>query len=187
MRSSRHRRIGSSRSLGMKTGLPRCSSRIVGERIQIKEGTCPPDGYFICGSIVIETLNGDDQSSELQNFSPLDRNPLHFIERHLVTPVVVQLCGSRAGMIGHSRSLFECAAVSQIRSDAGRTETVIADACVDLGRSGAAPDHGVGIGLGQRGLRQRSPVPRPMVRNSAYLIFDRIESADPCQRFCRGW
>jgi hypothetical protein len=59
-------------------------------------------------------------------------------------------------VIGHCRGFLPRAAVLQIRRDASRSETVIADRRRDTGRLGAATDHGVRIVLVHRRTREQS-------------------------------
>jgi hypothetical protein len=56
-----------------------------------------------------------------------NRNPLHFVEAHLVAPAIVELRGAGRGVVRHGGRIFERAAVFQIGRDAGRPEGVIAD------------------------------------------------------------
>jgi hypothetical protein len=74
---------------------------------------------------------------------------LHLVERHLLGPPVVKLRRARAGVVRHLRGFFERAAVLQISGDAGRAESMIADARGDTGGTGAPLDHRIGVRLGQ--------------------------------------
>ncbi len=51
-------------------------------------------------------------------------------------------------MIGHRRGVLQRAAVLQVGRDPVRAESVVADPRADPDRLGAAPHHGVGVGLG---------------------------------------
>src|SRR5271167_3872104 len=55
-----------------------------------------------------------------------NRNPLHLVEAHLVAPAIVELRRARRGVVRHRRSVFQRAAVLEVRGDAGRAERVIA-------------------------------------------------------------
>lgn len=57
-------------------------------------------------------------------------------------------------MVRHSGRVLERAAVLQVRSNTRRPERVIADLRADAGRDRAAPNHRIGIGLGQDGRAQ---------------------------------
>ena len=59
--------------------------------------------------------------------SASNQNPLHLVETHFIAPAVVELGGAGAGVVGHGRGLLECAAVFEIRRDAGGTEAVVVD------------------------------------------------------------
>ncbi len=61
---------------------------------------------------------------------------LDLVERHVVGTTIVELGGARRGVTGNVRCPFDGAAVLEIRGDAGRAETVIADACRDSSAPG---------------------------------------------------
>jgi hypothetical protein len=83
-------------------------------------------------------------------------------------PTKKELRRACRGMVRHGGGVFERPAVLQIGRDSGRPERVIADFGGDVGRRGAAADHGIGIGLRQGRRRQRiraaadSPKQRPV-------------------------
>jgi len=85
----------------------------------------------------------------------LHPDPLYLIKADFLVPAVVELRRTRAGVVGHPRRLLQRAAVFQIRRDAGRPETVIAELGGDAGRRRPPPDHRVGVGLGQGRSRQQ--------------------------------
>ena len=57
-------------------------------------------------------------------------------------------------MIGHGGGIFQRAAIFEIGGDPGRAKAVVADVGFDAGTLGAAADHGVGVGLAERGVAQ---------------------------------
>jgi hypothetical protein len=57
----------------------------------------------------------------------LNRNALDLVEAHLVVPAIVELGGAGRGVVRHGGGVFERAIILQIRRDAGRRESVIAD------------------------------------------------------------
>jgi hypothetical protein len=63
----------------------------------------------------------------------LDRDSLYLVERSLVLPPVIKLGCPRRFMVGDLLRHFQFAAVLQIRSDAGRTEGMIANPRLDAG------------------------------------------------------
>jgi hypothetical protein len=64
---------------------------------------------------------------------PLNRDPLHLVERDLVAGAIVELGGARTFMRGHGLSIFYSAAGFEIGGDARGAEAVIADRCVNAG------------------------------------------------------
>jgi hypothetical protein len=72
-------------------------------------------------------------------------------------PVVVELGCAGGGVISHRCRILQGAAVFQIRRNPGRAEAMVADPGIDAGRSGAALDHGVGIGAGKGEGAERRP------------------------------
>jgi hypothetical protein len=79
----------------------------------------------------------------------LDRNPLDFIERDFVLSPVIKLCCPRRFVVSDLLGHFQLAAVLQIRRDAGRAESMIADARLDAGRFRPPADDAVGVLLGE--------------------------------------
>jgi hypothetical protein len=83
-----------------------------------------------------------------------DGDALDLIESDLVARAVVKLRRACRGVVRHRGSFFESAAVLEVGGDPGRAKRVIADLCLDTGRSRAAADHRVGVRLWEGGCRQ---------------------------------
>ncbi len=75
----------------------------------------------------------------------LDRDSLYLVERNLVLPTVIELGCPRRFMVGDLLRNFEFTAVLQIRRDAGRAESMIANPRFDAGRFRAPADDTVGV------------------------------------------
>ena len=67
-----------------------------------------------------------------------DHHALNLIKAHLVAPPVVELGGTRAGVIGHRGRRLKRPAVLEVGRDARRTEAVVADLGHDDAGSGSA-------------------------------------------------
>jgi hypothetical protein len=78
---------------------------------------------------------------------PLDPDALDFIERNLILSPVVEPGRLCACMVGHLLCQFKLSSVAQVLGDAGGTEVVAADLCVDRGVTGSAADHPVDVCL----------------------------------------
>lgn len=77
------------------------------------------------------------------------RNPLHLIERHLITAPVIKPGSPCRFMTGHVLSDLQLAAILEVGCDAGRAEAVGADLGSQPGRFGPFLNHQMNIGLGQ--------------------------------------
>lgn len=93
-----------------------------------------------------------DFQEKPSNFETLDQHALHFVQRHVIGPAIVELSGARRAMVRHRRGRLQGATVLQIGGDPGRAETVIADRRADPGRRRAPAHHRERIGLGQGGI-----------------------------------
>jgi transposase len=82
-------------------------------------------------------------------------DPLHLIEAKFLAPPVIELRRAGAGVVRHLRRLLQRPAIFQVRRDAGRAETVVAEFGGNAGRRRAPADHRVGIRLGQGCARQQ--------------------------------
>ena len=79
----------------------------------------------------------------------LNSNAFHFAKTDFISPAIVKLGSSSAGVISHRRRVLERAAVLEVGGDPRRSETVIADPGLDTGGERPPSNHGVGVGLGQ--------------------------------------
>lgn len=86
----------------------------------------------------------------------LNQYPFDFIELNLIVPPVIEASGAGALMVRHLLCDFQLAAVPQVFSDAGRTESVTADFGFDAGVIGATADHSVYVGLAHGAVGQIS-------------------------------
>lgn len=86
----------------------------------------------------------------------LHPDPFDLIERDLIRAPVVELRCRCAGVVRHSSRLLERAAVLEMGGDPRGPERMIANLGVDAGSRRTAPDHRIGIGLGQG--RARKPI-----------------------------
>ena len=84
-------------------------------------------------------------SKRVLNNSPSDRNPLDLVERNLILSAVIKFRCPRRFMVGDLLRDFEFAAVLQIRRNAGRAESMIANPRFDAGRFRAPADDAVGV------------------------------------------
>src|SRR5260370_24449289 len=75
----------------------------------------------------------------------LDGDSMNFIERDFVIAAVVELGCPWRFMVGDLLCHFQLAAVFQIRRDAGRAESMIADPRFDACRFRAPADDAVGV------------------------------------------
>src|SRR4051794_12365081 len=102
-----------------------------------------------------------------------NHNPLHFIERNLITSAVVKLGRARVFMRGHGLGIFERATGLEIGSDPGRAEYVAAELLLESGLGGAAADHPVGIDAVHRLAGQRAgSAPRGAEEGAFAVIAD---------------
>src|SRR6202011_3956663 len=74
-----------------------------------------------------------------------DRDSLSLVERNLVLSAVIKLVCPRRFMVGDLLRDFEFAAVLQIRRNAGRTESMIANPRFDAGCFRAPADDAMGV------------------------------------------
>ena len=81
-------------------------------------------------------------------------DPLDLVQRHVLSPPVIELRGARARMVRHRRGALQRPAGFEVRGDAGRPERVIAGLGGDPGRSGSTDDHPVRLALHQGIARQ---------------------------------
>src|SRR5258708_21214723 len=77
--------------------------------------------------------------------SCLNRNPLDFIERDFVSAAVIKLGCPRRFVVSDLLRDFEFAAVLEIRRNAGRAESMIANPRFDAGRFRSPADDAVGV------------------------------------------
>jgi hypothetical protein len=75
----------------------------------------------------------------------LDRDSLDLVERNLILSAVIKLGRPRRFMVSDLLRNFQLAAVLQIRRDAGRAESMIANPRFNPGRFRAPADDAVGV------------------------------------------
>src|SRR5271155_4546514 len=74
-----------------------------------------------------------------------DCDPLHLVERDLVTRAVVKLGGARAFVCGHGLGVLERAAGFEIGGDPGGAEDVATKFDLEAGIGRAPTNHAIGV------------------------------------------
>jgi hypothetical protein len=123
-------------------------------------------------------------------FYPLNRNPLHLVERDLISRAVVELRGARAFMRGHRLCVLQRAAGFKIGGDARGAEGMAADPGSRAELGGAALDHAPGVDPVYRFVRQRAGAARGgeasveafMIKHRANLRTNCLEPREQCDR-----
>src|SRR4051794_14446580 len=99
-----------------------------------------------------------------------NHNPLHFIERNLITSAVVKLGRARAFMRGHGLGIFERSTSLEIRGDPGSAENMAAELLLEPGFCGAAADHPIGINAVHQLAGQRAGSAARTAEEGAFAI-----------------
>jgi hypothetical protein len=85
-----------------------------------------------------------------------DGDPLDLVQRNFILPSIIQFGCPRRLVIGDLLRDFECAAILEVRSDAGGAKGVVADLRFDASSGGSPLNDAVGV-LCQSGLPRSTP------------------------------